>query len=207
MLKYLLQKEIFFMDFEALFLQYKEEFIKENEELGKRKAYKTILKKIKQLFYSIGVERKIAKGEEKNLKKSLFIEKIQNDETSELTIGMNRKIVALMEEDNLFGFYANLTWSFHEVLTSYYKSKNSNITNMSILEALIEITTDCYVKDRDEYDAYLKQLSLELEKDTIPSLEHIGTYEEVKSFIIQILCNEEEFNFKEFQNIILKKEL
>lgn len=207
MLKYLLQKEIFFMDFDALFLQYKEEFIKKNEELGKRKAYKTILKKIKHLFYSIGIERKIARSEGNKLKKQLVLEHLLKKETRELVVGMNRKIVALMEEDHLFGFYANLTWSFHEVLISYYKSKNSNITNMSILEALIEITTDCYVKDKDEYDAYLKQLSQDLEKNTIPSLEHIGTYEEVKSFIMQILCNEEEFDFKEFQDIILRKEL
>lgn len=205
MLKYLLQKEIFFMDFEALFLQYKDEFIKENEELGKRKAYKTILKKIKHLLYSIGRERTIANREGNTLKKQLVLEQLLKKEKRELVVGINRKIVALMEEDNLFGFYANLTWSFHEVLNSYYKSKNSNITNMSILEALIEITTDCYVKDRDEYDAYLKQLNLELEKDNIPSLEHIGTYEEVKNFIIQIMCNEEEFIFKEFQNTLLRK--
>lgn len=45
------------MEYEALFLQYKEEFIEANEKLSFRKIYKTILKKIRYLFFAIKTEK------------------------------------------------------------------------------------------------------------------------------------------------------
>lgn len=213
MLKYLLQKEIFFMDFETSFLKYKEELTIENEKLGKKKAYKTILK-IKHLFFFIGLERKMATREINKLKTSLFLNemqeritlsKVSKQLTPDLPVGINRKIVALMEEETLYGYYANLLLALNDILTSYYKSKSSNVSLMSILEALIEITTDCYINDQEEYQKYFKQLEQDLEQNKISSLKHIGTYKELESFIIQILCNEEIFDFKGFQSVLLKK--
>lgn len=202
------------MDFETSFLKYKEELTIENEKLGKRKTYKTILKKIKHLFFFIGLERKMATREINKLKTSLFLDemqeritlsKVSKQLTPDLPVGINRKIVALMEKETLFGYYANLLLALNDVLTSYYKTKSSNITHMSILEALIEIVNACYIKNQEDYQEYFKQLEQDLEKNKIPSLEHIGTYKELESFIIQILCNEEIFDFKGFQSVLLKK--
>lgn len=191
------------MDFETLFIQYKEEFTKENEEFGRKKAYKTILNKIKHLFFSIGIERKVAKKEEKNLKNRLIIEQILKNVTPEATVAINREILTEMNKEYLFGLYANITLALNEIITLSYKN-HSSIANLSLLEALIKITTDCYLKDKEEFEITEKNLKEEMDNNQVPILKHIGTYHELKSFITQILCQNEELNFKEFQNKLLK---
>lgn len=202
------------MDFETLFLKYQEEFTKKNEKYNTKKIYKMILTKIKELSYAIGKGKKTAHRNLELLETNLMLEKIYQEQENRLIkalyeplpLGFDRKLIAHQQKESLLENYFFLTNNLADVLTIYYKGENLNKNSLTIVETLIEIITDLFVLDRDNYDLYIKKITEDLEKGNVPLLEHVGSYEELYQFVLQVLCSQEKLDFKEFQRAMLKKE-
>lgn len=185
------------MEYEALFLQYKEEFIEANEKLSFRKIYKTILKKIRYLFFAIKTEKKTTIRNRKTLENMYPL--------NERPLGFNRKILVHSQKETMLDSYLILVEAFVSVLIDYYKNGNLRKDIFVILESLLEITSDAYIKEQENYEAYFQRVEMSIVNQEIPSLEQIDMYNDLVRFINQVLCNYEEFNFTKFQRELIKK--
>lgn len=217
------------MDYETLFLKYKEELIQANANLSFRKIYKSILKKIRYLFFATRTEKTTTIRNKKILEMDVFLEdmyqqneKIENAMEKEqlrrpisemilrmpykkLPNGFNRKILAYKQKENMLDSYLILVEALVSILIDYYKKGNLIKDVFSILESLIEITMDTYIKEQENYDAYFKRIEMSIVNQEVPVLEQIDMYNDLINFITQILSNYEEFNFTKFQRELLKK--
>ncbi len=64
---------------------------------------------------------------------------------------------------------------------------------------------DSFLKDRERYAIYFKDMNICFLKDEIPLLEHITTVYELKNFILNKFCDYEDFDYNELQRIMLRK--
>lgn len=196
------------MDFESLFEQYIIEFLADNGNLSIKKTYKTILYKIKYLSYSINNTKRASHSELSKLKKDLHNVNGKNyliSTRDETPLGYDRILLSYEQKIIFANHYEILNNGLYQVLKKYYKGNSVFKSELSVLEALIEITIDSYSKDLKQYDFYLEHIEKAFQDKKMPLMERIDTSIELKNFLLQKLNEYEMFDFNSFQKETLNR--
>lgn len=183
------------MDFDALFTFYLEEFREKTEEINSRQTYKQILKNIKYLFLTTKVTIF-------NAKLSLF--SINFVLSTEPSFKSSRFLLIEQNQIEKMQYYAIVIGALKEITIFWYKSHKLKEKEILLyLQSLIEIITDCLRSELEEYDNIkekLEESTMEKENFKITSYT-----KDLKEFLIKTIAQNDDLNFKMFQERILKR--
>ncbi len=206
------------MDYEQLFLKYKEEFTVENENISSRNVYRRLLKDLKTMILTTFIGQKVSKRNAKRLQNALYLvenELVNNPRTilcftkytKKPPLGYDRLIWMYQRKETTMMKYANLFCALKEIVVNYKNLKMPTLDTYIILQSLLEVATDTFKKDLDEYDKQVEEIEEAFYKGTMPFVTIIQNVEDLTDFVISVVCSDDALDFKIFQKALLKKEL
>lgn len=193
------------MNYEILFLKYQEEFREENKSLKPRKIYKRILKDLKYMITASCNSQVEASFKIEEVENNLYLAKM-DPQNNELPLGYNLLVITYKNKKATMFQYLELFEILKKLATTYYQTKDYSKDILTVLQSLLEVATDVFSYDLEEYDKQIEQIEDAFEKDQMPKLMSIVNIKELIHFISLIICNQEELDFKGFQRAMLKKD-